>query len=65
VSTSRAAAVLAVLAFLRNVAVGGVVVLFLALSGAVGSGTTIRLGVAVVVVAAALALGVVALSRRS
>jgi hypothetical protein len=40
-------------------------VLFLALSGAVSRGTTVRLGVAVVVVSAALALGVVRLTRRS
>jgi hypothetical protein len=65
VTSSRPAVVLGVLAFVRNAAVGGVVVLFLALSGAVGTGTTVRLGVVVVVVAAALALGVVALARRS
>jgi hypothetical protein len=65
VSTSRAAIVLGVLTFLRHAAVGGVVVLFLALSGAVSRGTTVRLGVAVVVVSAALALGVVRLTRRS
>ncbi|HET9828893.1 MAG TPA: hypothetical protein VFQ11_10335 [Nocardioidaceae bacterium] len=64
-STSRAAIVLGVLVFLRNAAVGGVVVLFLSLSGAVSRGTTVQLGVAVVVVSAAVALGVVALTRRS
>ena len=64
-STSRAAIVLGVLVFLRNAAVGGVVVLFLSLSGAVSRGTTVQLGVAVVVVSAAVALGVVGPTRRS
>ncbi len=61
--TSRAAVVLGVLAFVRNAAVGGVVVLFLALSGAVSRGTTVRLAVAVLVSALALSLGSLALAR--
>jgi hypothetical protein len=63
VRTSRAAVVLAVLAVLRNAAAGGVVVLFLAVSGAVSRGTTVWLGVAVVVSALALGLGSLALAR--
>lgn len=62
---TRMAVVLAVLSFLRSAAVGGVVVMFLAMSGAVSGGTAVRLTVAVVVTAGVLALGLVALARRS
>jgi hypothetical protein len=60
---ARPGVVLALLAFLRSAAVGGAVVTFLALSGAVSRGTTVRLAVGVVVAALVLALGGYALSR--
>ena len=62
---TRAAVVLGALSFLRSVGVGGVVVVFLAMSGAVSGRATAAIGVGVVVVAAVLALGTVALARRS
>lgn len=62
-ATSRPAAALIALSFLRSVTVGGVVLTFLALSGAVSRATTVWLGVAVVAAAALLALGGFALAR--
>jgi hypothetical protein len=61
--TSRAAVALAALAFVRSATVGGAVVAFLALAGAVGRRTTVWLAVAVVVTAVFLGLGSLALAR--
>jgi len=61
---TRAAVVVGVLSLVRSALVGGVVVTFLALSGAVGWRTTAALGAAVVVGAALLGTGVAVLSRR-
>jgi hypothetical protein len=61
--TSGTAVALAALAFLRSVVVGGAVVTFLALSGAVSRGTTVWLAVAVVGSSLALGLGILALAR--
>lgn len=62
-ATPRPAAALIALSFLRSVTVGGVVLTFLALSGAVSRTTMVWLGVGVVVAAALLALGGLALAR--
>jgi hypothetical protein len=54
---------LAALGFLHSVVVGGAVVTFLVMSGAVSRSTTVWLGVAVVLSALALGLGSLALAR--
>jgi hypothetical protein len=59
----RAAVVLAALVFLRSAAVGGTVVTFLAVSGAVSRRTTLWLALAVVLSAVVMALGILALGR--
>jgi hypothetical protein len=59
----RAAVLLVALAFLRSAAVGGAVVTFLALSGAVSRRTTLWLVLAVVVSSSLVALGGLALVR--
>jgi hypothetical protein len=61
--TPRAAVALAALAFVRSATVGGAVVAFLALSGAVGRRTTVWLAVAVLVAALVMGLGSLALAR--
>ncbi len=61
---SRGAVVLVALGFVRSVAVGGAVVTFLALSGAVSRRTTLWLVAAVLVAAVVMALGGLALARR-